>query len=94
MIHDWKPQSSSVVCRQLGCGSAVSTEREDHATSRPLWEIGNCVGSESLLRECGAIQSDTSYSSLEQICSGKKMTSTMILIYTVCLSVCIFKYVT
>ena len=77
----WSQSSSAVVCRQLGCGSIVSTgwKRRGWGSSH-VWQIlSNCDGSESLLRECGAIGSFADNSGLELICSGNKMTSIMIL---------------
>ena len=73
--NDWNHKSSSVVCRQLDCGSAVSAEHRHGSTyqDQPTWFItSNCGGDESSLRECGAVSSDTSSSSLELICSGNK----------------------
>ena len=69
---DWNLQSSSVVCRQLDCGSAVSTEWRSDSTHQPGWMIeSSCLSSETSLRECGATFSSTSISfSLEVICSG------------------------
>ena len=69
----WSHQSSSVVCRQLGCGSAVSTEQRDGSTRHPTWWIiGRCVGTESSLKECGLMVSRSDSSSLYLICSGNK----------------------
>ena len=69
--YEWSHQSSSVVCRQLGCGSAVSTEERDGSTEQPVWEMKSpCVGSEPSLRECGAVESSRSSYSLYLICSG------------------------
>ena len=69
----WNHKSSSVVCRQLDCGSAVSAEWRHGSTDQPTWSIDTtCGGDESSLRECGAVRSDTSSSSLELICSGNK----------------------
>ena len=71
---DWNLPSSSVVCRQLDCGSAVSTERSSGATHKPVWRITSaCVGSESSLRECGRKMSATSLYILEVICSGNQL---------------------
>ena len=72
----WNQKHSSVVCRQLGCGSAVSTELRDGSTEQPTWKIdSNCVGSElrwSMLRECGLMESGTLSYTLILICSGNK----------------------
>ena len=69
----WNQKSSSVVCRQLDCGSAVSTERTSDFTLEPVWLINAfCVGSESSVRECGTKQTFTSPYRLEVICSGNK----------------------
>ena len=68
---DWNQNSSSVVCRQLGCGSAVSTERSSGSTHKPAWRITSpCVGSETSLKDCGTKMSATSLYLLEVICSG------------------------
>ena len=83
----WNMKSSSVVCRQLDCGSAVSRERTSHSTHEPVWWISSsCVGSESSLRECGTKMSGNSTARLEVICSGKTMTSTMTYLHY--LSIC------
>ena len=70
---EWNQNSSSVVCRQLGCGSAVSTERSSASTHKPAWRISSCVGSESSLKECGTKMSATSLYVLEVNCSGNKL---------------------
>ena len=69
--YQWNHQSSSVVCRQLGCGSAVSSERR-RGSNRPTWLPDKCVGTESSLKECGVMSSQTSTSSVYLICSGNK----------------------
>ena len=74
---DWNQNSSSVVCRQLHCGSAVSTERTFNSTPEGVWWISSsCVGSESSLKECGTKMAGNSSARLEVVCSGKTTTST------------------
>ena len=81
--EDWKPaadftsnwnlNASSVVCRQLGCGSAVDTKWSSGSERQPVWWItSSCVGSESSLRECGMTKPGYSTGTLEVICSGNK----------------------
>ena len=82
----WTLKSSAVVCRQLDCGSAVSTEIRSGFTRQPVWWITPaCVGSESSLRECGTKMSHNSTVRLEVICSGKTHND-------VCLSVCLSSF--
>ena len=72
---DWNQKSSSVVCRQLDCGSAVSTDRSSGVTRELVWWISlSCFGSETSLKECGTKVSVNSTARLEVICSGKTMT--------------------
>ena len=81
--EDWKPaadftsnwnlNASSVVCKQLGCGSAVDTKWSSGSERQPVWWItSSCNGSESALRECVTMQSASSGDRLEVICSGNK----------------------
>ncbi|XP_074517817.1 scavenger receptor cysteine-rich type 1 protein M130-like [Sebastes fasciatus] len=61
---DWRPVFDSVwnlkeaaaACSQLDCGSAVSVERREESSRRPVWRIisSDCVQSGSALRECAA----------------------------------------
>ena len=68
---DWNLKSSSVVCRQLDCGSDVSTQRTFGSSIQPVWWITtDCVGHESSLRECRTKTSLNSTVRLEVICSG------------------------
>ena len=79
----WNQKLSSVVCRQLACGSAVSTERTSESLPEPVWLIhAFCDGSESSVRDCGTKQSFTSTTRLEVICSGNKPSLTTILYET------------
>ena len=68
----WNVKQAAVVCRQLDCGSAVSTREYDGAEDRPVWEFeSDCAGTESALRECGRVSGERNTSStVEVICSG------------------------
>ncbi|XP_046872095.1 uncharacterized protein LOC124464187 [Hypomesus transpacificus] len=49
-------KTKAVVCRQLDCGSAVSTKRYDGDEDRPAWRLDlDCAGTESALGECGYV---------------------------------------
>ncbi|XP_067118088.1 scavenger receptor cysteine-rich type 1 protein M130-like [Osmerus mordax] len=53
-VFTWSMKTAAVVCRQLDCGSAVSTRGYDGDEDRPAWVFGSsCYGTESALRECG-----------------------------------------
>ena len=69
---DWIMKHAAVVCRQLDCGSAVSTRRYDGDEDRRVWMFDSpCAGTESALRECGEVWGgDNSSSVTEVICSG------------------------
>ncbi|XP_067095511.1 scavenger receptor cysteine-rich type 1 protein M130-like [Osmerus mordax] len=68
---DQNLNAAAVVCRQLDCGSVVSTRSISSDKQRAKWEfISHCVGSESALRECGALNRRYySVSTEEVICS-------------------------
>ena len=73
---EWNQEHSSVVCRQLGCGSAVSAERRAGAEELPAWMLlSACDGSEASLRACRGttMRSGTASSSLWLVCSGNKL---------------------
>ena len=68
----WSIKHAAVVCRELDCGSAVSTREYDGAEYLLAWEfVSNCAGTESALRECGHMKNTfNTYSFTEVICSG------------------------
>ena len=95
----WNLKSSSVVCRQLDCGSAVSTERRSWFTHDPVWRITPyCAGSESSLSDC--VVMETNHSTRKGLITGRPTVicsgnSTMLndtnhfSLFSVCLSVCL-----
>ncbi|XP_044034113.1 scavenger receptor cysteine-rich type 1 protein M130-like isoform X1 [Siniperca chuatsi] len=65
---NWNPKSAAAVCRELDCGSAVSTRRRDDSSIRIAWEItSDCIQSGSALREC--VSPGSSSSIMEITCS-------------------------
>ncbi|KAI3354386.1 hypothetical protein L3Q82_018499, partial [Scortum barcoo] len=69
----WSLKSAAAVCRQLDCGSAVSTEMTENPSNRFVWWIrSSCVQTASALRDCVILTSDINddYTGLKVICSG------------------------
>ena len=68
----WNMKTKAVVCRQLDCGSAVSTKRYDGDEDRPAWRLDlDCAGTESALGECGYVSERfNTFLIAEVICSG------------------------
>jgi len=51
----WDLQDAAVVCRELGCGMAMSAPGSAHfgQGSDPIWQDNvHCIGTESTLEEC------------------------------------------
>ncbi|XP_067440071.1 scavenger receptor cysteine-rich type 1 protein M130-like [Thunnus thynnus] len=64
----WTLKEAAAACRDLDCGSAVSTGSRNEASRRSVWWISSyCVQSGSALRECAS--SSSSSSIVELTCS-------------------------
>ncbi|XP_067433197.1 uncharacterized protein [Thunnus thynnus] len=68
----WSLKEAAAACRDLDCGSAVSTGSTNEASDRSVWWINpDCVHSGSALRDCAS--SSSSSSIVELTCSGKSI---------------------
>ncbi|XP_029923364.1 scavenger receptor cysteine-rich type 1 protein M160-like [Myripristis murdjan] len=70
---DWNLKTAAVVCRELDCGSAVSTEAgwRERYLEKPVWKVRpSCPQSGSTVRECVETWSVSSAYSLDITCSN------------------------
>ncbi|XP_067431506.1 scavenger receptor cysteine-rich type 1 protein M130-like [Thunnus thynnus] len=68
----WTMKEAAAACRDLDCGSAVSTGRRNEASDRSVWRIrSHCVHSGSALRDCAV--SSSSSTIVKLTCSGKSI---------------------
>ncbi|XP_035854914.1 scavenger receptor cysteine-rich type 1 protein M160-like isoform X3 [Sander lucioperca] len=58
---DWTLKRAAAACRESDCGSAVSVEREESSDRSVWWIRSDCGESGSVLRECAASASSSSF---------------------------------
>ncbi|XP_073346053.1 CD5 antigen-like isoform X2 [Pagrus major] len=89
---NWTLTSAAVVCRELHCGSVVSTGLRNESTLKSAWEIRpDCVQSGSALRECVSPMWSSFF--LEVTCSGPAV-SYISLVRLVLLSLALLLFIT
>ncbi len=75
--HSWRLKEAAVLCRQLACGSAVSTSKVNISPEAlPAFHFySDCDGSEPALLNCGTVRTRLSSSAVTVVCSGKDRSS-------------------
>ncbi|XP_053176347.1 scavenger receptor cysteine-rich type 1 protein M130-like [Scomber japonicus] len=69
-FSDWNLKQAAVACRELDCGSVVSTGSRYKSLYRPAWWINSyCLQSGSTLRDCVSSSTVPSSSMVELTCS-------------------------
>lgn len=71
----WSVKEATVLCRQLGCGSASHTRAVNSAAKIwPVWRFFSaCDGTEQALTDCGMLRKWVSLSTVEVVCTGKTL---------------------
>ncbi|KAM4603886.1 scavenger receptor cysteine-rich type 1 protein M130-like [Polymixia lowei] len=74
----WSLKHAAIVCRQLRCGTAVSTRERDVFTKEPVWRFfSDCDGSEAALMDCGTTRTWLSSFHIEVVCSDHQGAETV-----------------
>ncbi|XP_055078698.1 scavenger receptor cysteine-rich type 1 protein M130-like [Periophthalmus magnuspinnatus] len=69
--NNWDMRHASIVCRQLGCGNAVSTSKIKLPKVIPMWSFfSDCDGAEAALLQCGVVLPWFSSTAIEVVCAA------------------------